>query len=247
VQAQAARVWAGYEALAASLAAKGARIVVLPEKIATLDTAVAEVMQRQVGALAAQHHIWINVGVALRQDGKKRNLSWLFAPDGTLTESYQKHHLAPPEHGFVQGAEYKLASIDGAAYGMAICKDMHFSEFGRAYGQRNAAVLLVPAWDFSVDRWMGARMTVARGVESGFAVVRSAREGLLTVSDAHGRMLGERTSRALPGETLLVSLPVGEPVPTLHQKIGDLAGWLCVIAAALLLGLAVRKEPGAAP
>ena len=67
------------------------------------------------------------------------------------------------------------ASIDGIAYGIAICKDMHFAVLGRAYGQGRAAVMLVPAWDFQVDRWMGARMTMTRGVENGYSVVRVTR------------------------------------------------------------------------
>jgi apolipoprotein N-acyltransferase len=247
-QAYAARIWSGYEALTGALAAHGARIVVLPEKIATLDPAQAAAMQAQVSALAARHRIWVNVGVALAQGGVKRNVSWLFGPDGALTQSYQKQHLAPPEHGFVEGAEYKLGSIGGAAYGMAICKDMHFSSFGRAYGQRQVAVMLVPAWDFRLDRWMAARMTLTRGVEGGFAVIRSAREGLLTVSDAYGRVLGERTSSAMPGTSLLVSLPIGAPLPTLYKQIGDAVGWTCVIAAAFLLCLAaISPKPGSDP
>ena len=80
--------------------------------------------------------------------------------------------------------------------GLAICTDMHFSALGQAYGAAGAGVMLLPAWDFQLDAWMGARMAVRRGVESGYAVLRAAREGVLTVSDAYGRGLAERASSA---------------------------------------------------
>jgi apolipoprotein N-acyltransferase len=81
---------------------------------------------------------------------------------------------------------------------------MHFAALGRAYGQRQAAVMLVPAWDFDyLDAWMEARTTVVRGIENGYAVVRSSREGFLTVSDAYGRIW--RSVRAAPCRALLFS------------------------------------------
>jgi apolipoprotein N-acyltransferase len=168
------------------------------------------------------------------------NWAWLFSPQGALVSSYQKHHMAPPERRdrYSSGTDYSVHTINGHAYGLAICKDMHFAALGRAYGQRHAAVMLVPAWDFDYfDAWIEARTTVVRGIENGYAVVRSSREGLLTVSDAYGRVLAERPSSAMPGSSLLAKIIVGNPLPTLYTRIGNLFGWLCVAAAALLLSL----------
>ena len=95
--------------------------------------------------------------------------------------------------------------------------------------------MLVPAWDFQLDAWMGARMTVVRGVENGYAVLRAAREGKLTVSDAYGRVLEERASSAMPGSTLLAPLPAHPPIATLARWLGPLFGWLCVALGVILL------------
>jgi len=122
---------------------------------------------------------------------------------------------------------------------------MHFAALGRAYGQRGAAVMLVPAWDFDyLDDWMESRTTVVRGIENGYAVVRPAREGLLTVSDAYGRILAERPSSAMPGSSLLARVIVASPLPTLYTRIGNVFGWLCVAAAApfVLLSRYGRNE-----
>lgn len=79
-------------------------------------------------------------------------------------------------------------------------------------------------------------MTLIRGVESGYIVVRSAREGLLTVSDAYGRVLAEKPSSGMPGQTLLVKTNIAAHLPTLYSIIGDLFGWLCVLCA-LVVGV----------
>lgn len=148
--------------------------------------------------------------------------------------------MAPPERRdrYSSGTDYSLHTINGYAYGLAICKDMHFASLGRAYGERHAAVMLVPAWDFDYfDAWLEARTTVVRGIENGYAVVRSSREGLLTVSDAYGRILAERPSSAMPGSSLLAKVIVGDPLHTLYTRIGNLFGWLCVAAAVILLSI----------
>jgi apolipoprotein N-acyltransferase len=77
--------------------------------------------------------------------------------------------------------------------------------------------------------------TLTRGVENGYAVVRVAREGFLTASDAYGRIIAEKTSTPLPGSALLARLPAADRVSTLYSEIGDLFGWLCVAASPVLL------------
>lgn len=241
--AYAENIWRAYERQVALLAVQGAHVIVLPEKIALLAPLPAELVRLRLAALAAKHHVWIEAGLAIDDSKLRRNVSWLFTPSGAVAADYQKHFMAPPERGFAEGTAYSLPSIDGIAYGIAICKDMHFAALGRAYGQRKAAVMLVPAWDFQVDRWMGARITMTRGVENGYAVVRASREGLLTVSDGNGRVIAERRSGAMPGAAMLVTLRVGAPQATLYKQIGDLFGWLCVAAGIGLLAIGRRPKP----
>ena len=237
----AANILQAYDRHIAELAAQGAQIVVLPEKIAFLTPTAATQQQEHLSAMARQNRIWLEVGIGIEDSKGPLNWEWLFAPDGTLASSYKKHHMAPPERreAYISGLDYNVNPIDGHKYGLAICKDMHFAALGRAYGERHAAVMLVPAWDFNyLDDWLEARTTVFRGVENGYSIVRASREGLLTVSDPYGRVIAERRSSTMPGSTLLVKATVADPLPTLYTQLGDLFGWLCVVAAAsfLLLG-----------
>ncbi|MCC4588397.1 carbon-nitrogen hydrolase family protein [Xanthomonas sp. NCPPB 1067] len=235
-----------YDAMIGELAAQGAQIVVLPEKIAVLPPAELARWQAHFAALARAHGLWLVVGIA-EHGSHPHNLAWLFDPAGQRVLNYDKHFLAPPERAqaYASGTAYALHAIGDARFGLAICKDMMFARLARANGQRNAAMMLVPAWDFAYrDAWMSAHMTVLRGVENGYAVARNAREGWLIVSDAHGRVLAQTASAPLPGTSMLVSVPVGSQLPTLYTRVGDLFGWLCALAVLVLAGVAYRGAAG---
>jgi apolipoprotein N-acyltransferase len=240
--AQVARIWSQYERHVESLAGQGARIVLLPEKIAMLAPDAATVLRRRMAALAARNRVWLTLGVGI-DDGRKTNHQWLFAPDGRLAGDYLKHHLAPPERDYAAGDGFKVQAIDGTRYGLAICKDVHFAEMGRSYAGLGAQALLVPAWDFGEDGEYAARLSAVRGVESGIGMVRAAREGLLTISDAYGRVVAEKASAPLPGVTLLGRVPEAAPGGTFYARTGDLFGWVCT-AAAIAMMLRWRRPGG---
>ncbi|MFY9852896.1 MAG: nitrilase-related carbon-nitrogen hydrolase, partial [Terracidiphilus sp.] len=237
-------ILAEYDKNVTVLAGQGAHVIVLPEKIAFITPAKVFEWQQHFSAVALQNHVWLEVSVGIYDGKNPTNWAWLFSPDGALAASYQKHHMAPPERHerYASGTDYSVVSIDGHACGLAICKDMHFASFGRAYGERHAAVMLVPAWDFDyLDGWLASRITTMRGVENGYTVVRASREGLLTVSDAYGRIPAERRSSEMPGSSLLARVTVSEPVPTLYTRIGDLLGWICVAGAGVFLLIGRRR------
>ena len=229
------------------VAGQGAHVVVLPEKVEVVapDREAGELARWSAAAKA--NHVWLEVGIGIDNGVSPTNWSWLFAPDGTLRARYEKHFMAPPERreNYVSGRYYSVVDIDGLPFGLAVCKDMHFASLGREYGRRNAAVMLVPAWDFDyLDGWLEARTTVARGVENGYGIVRASREGLLTVSGPYGRVRSEMPSGPMPGRSMVVAIPVRAQVPTLYSRIGDLFGWLSVAVGAVFLGMGRRKVAG---
>jgi apolipoprotein N-acyltransferase len=241
--AYAANILDGYDRRVQELAASGAQIVVLPEKIAVLVPSKAIDWQHHFSTLAQENRIWLEVGIGIDDGKSPTNWSWFFTPEGLLASSYEKHHMAPPERRqhYSSGTDYNVYTVNGQTYGLAICKDMHFAALGRAYGLRHAAVMLVPAWDFAyLDGWIEARTTVLRGIENGYTIVRASREGLLTASDPYGRILAEVPSSAMPGRSLLARVTVTDPVRTLYTRIGNVFGWLCVVAAAILIALGRR-------
>ncbi|MFN7938487.1 MAG: nitrilase-related carbon-nitrogen hydrolase [Bryobacteraceae bacterium] len=225
-----------YEIHIAAASAKGARLVLLPEKIAVASESAAELWNAHFAASAQRHHVWLLAGLAVQTPQGISNQAWLYNPQGHRDVVYRKHFLAPPERaGYISGDSYSLHQIDGIPFGIAICKDMHFSTLGRQYGKRDAAVMLVPAWDFSLDAWMGARITAARAIENGYTILRSSRQGLLSATDPYGRIISETESGPLPGRLLTASIPARTRIPTLYTSTGDAFGWLCVALAGLLM------------
>lgn len=234
--AYAERIWRQYEQHIASLAARGARIVVLPEKIAMFGPGQSYLpTQQRLGRAAAQGHVWLAAGVGFEEHGARHNRGWLFAPTGALVQDYEKQKMAPPEREFVRGHTPALQDAGGERLGLAICKDMHFAEVGRGYAQLAAQAMAVPAWDFGLDGQYAARLSALRGIEGGFAMARPSREGLLTVSDAYGRIVAETATAPFPGVTLLTRLPGGPPPVTLYARIGDAFGWLALGLCVVML------------
>ena len=125
---------------------------------------------------------------------------------------------------------------------MEICKDMDFPGLSREYGRKGVALLLVPAWDFTLDGWLHGRMAVLRGVENGFTIVRSAKQGLLTVSDDRGRILAQQDAAYVSSGTLLTTAPVRHD-ETFYSRWGDWFAWLNVAGlVAILASLWIGKR-----
>ena len=242
---KAEEIWRGYDEAVTRLAEAGARIVVLPEKIDP-DEPHPEARRAALSETARRTAVFLVVGVGLREQSGWRNRAWLFGQNGDLLAAYDKQHLVPGWEGsMTAGDENVIVSINDSRFGLSICKDMHFASFGRGYGKEGVVAVLEPAWDFGRDAWMAARIAALRGVENGYAVVHSARGGLLTASDRYGHFVAETPSSILPGSAVIAHVPTSSPSPTLYARFGGWFGWVCVGAAALLRLPSIRRMRGA--
>jgi apolipoprotein N-acyltransferase len=71
-------------------------------------------------------------------------------------------------------------------------------------------------------------------VENGFALVRSARNGLLTLSDNRGRIIAETAT--VPGRFVSITGKVNVARErTFYTSTGDWFAWLCVAMLVTLL------------
>lgn len=196
-----------------------------------------------VGALQAaadRHGARILIGAEDRSEpSRPRNAALVFEPGRATPATYFKRHLIPGlEARYVPG-EARLLLAGTPPTAVAICKDLDFTSTALDHARLGAALMLVPAWDFEVDAWLHARMAVMRGIEGGFAVARSARDGLLTLSDDRGRILAETSA---VGRDDVVSLVAELPVrggATPYRLWGDGFGAGCVALALALAALAL--------
>jgi apolipoprotein N-acyltransferase len=226
--------WTTYKSAIDDAARRGARIVVLPEKIAPLTPAEATPLRRALAAVAKSDQVDLLVGVTIAAPNRKENRAWLLNPTGATEADYSKRHLVPHfEDGFVPGRVKMIRILQGTLTGIAICKDMDFPRLGREYSRQDVRLMLVPAWDFRRDDWQHSRVAILRGVEGGYAIARAAREGFLTLSDSYGRVLYQAPSSNRPYASLVAKLPVGTGV-TLYAWVGNAFGWLALILGVTL-------------
>ncbi|MBN9589758.1 MAG: hypothetical protein J0G99_12205 [Alphaproteobacteria bacterium] len=231
-----------YARAARAEAAKGARLIVIPEGALLVDPSWrrAALMPladaaRDTGATIVAGVLWVK---------PSRNTAITFTPDGGRLVYDKRHLLTPFEDKFTPG---RAPGLLGRGRAVAICKDLDFPRTlrtdaiaGEAEG--DIRILAVPASDFVADGWIHARMAVMRGVENGFAVVRSAFKGLETVSDARGRILARADTNA-PGLTAIRVDVAPGPGPTLYTRIGDVFAWACIAGALGLIWALFRMRP----
>ena len=238
--APADQLFKDYALRVAQLAKEGAVVVVLPEKTAVVVDPDTARVDQELQSLADENHVRVVVGVLRvvppgsgRPEKLRYNEARVYTP-GRAVQSYDKEHMLPPfESNLTPGTSLTVLSAGAAqgSWGVAICKDMDFTQLSRRYGEAGAGLMLVPAWDFFRDWIQHGHMAIMRGVESGFGVVRSAKGGSLFVSDNRGRILAEIRSDATPFTALSTSVPETHD-QTLFLRLGD---WFAWVAVAVLL------------
>jgi apolipoprotein N-acyltransferase len=237
--APAERLFTQYAEEARGLIAQGAAVVVMPEDLAVIvdpNTAAADGILQKV---ADETGGVLVIGMNHVSGAVRHNEARIYAP-GVAVRSYDKEHLLPPfENMFTPGTSRTvlrgMKRNADATWGVAICKDLDFTEPARGYGRAGVGLILAPAWDFQVDAFWHGHIAVMRGVEDGFSLVRSARGGFMTVADDRGRVLAEARSNAAPFATLLATVPAGHDW-TVFQALGDWFGWCAMALLVLVLG-----------
>ena len=232
-----------YAAATRAAAAKGARMIVTPETGIAQAPIWAAAVDAPLSNSAEATHATLVIGTL----GKTplRNVAISYSPDGTVRHYDKRHLLYPFESVFKPG---QSSGVLGHGQAVAICKDMDFPatlradarNAGATNGEGGIRIMAVPANDFIADGWIHARMAVLRGVENGFAILRSASQGLETISDAQGRIVA-RADTNRPGLTEIIADVAPGPGPTLYTRIGDVFSWLMLLASAALLSLSFRR------
>ena len=212
------------------------RAIVLPEKLGHVtDADVAEV-DAILQKLADETGATVVAGFDRQAGAVAYNQARVYQR-GAAVRSYDKRHLLPPfELKFTPGRELVTLRHSDGDWGVAICKDMDFTNPSRQYGRAGAGLMLVPGWDFNLDRAWHGHIAVMRGVEDGFSVARAAKNGFLTVSNNRGKIVDEMRSDAAPFAVMMATVPAGHSW-TLYQVLGDWFGW----AAIALLIFAVTR------
>ena len=190
------------QALIRAAAADGARFIATPEMTNILDirpgqarrkvTVEAEdVCLRALRDLARELEVTLLIGslaVALPDDQRFANRSYLIDPQGEILARYDKIHMFDVELGDGQsyreskayraGRTASVVSTPIGQVGMTICYDVRFPHLYRALGQAGAQLITIPA---AFTRVTGAAhwhvLVRARAIETGCFVLAPAQGG----------------------------------------------------------------------
>ncbi|QNI37198.1 nitrilase-related carbon-nitrogen hydrolase [Edaphobacter albus] len=233
-----------YAAQVEPLAAQGARFIVFPEMSALVPDSTLSQVDELFQRAARAANVQILLGVLHITNHAGYNEGRLYSSTGEIETVYRKHHLVPTwESRSTPGTELSVLPQPVGRIGIEICRDMDYPELARRYGKQQVGLVLVPAWDQGVNvdaAWHG-HLSLMRGVENGFTMVRDAKDGLLTVSDDRGRILDEKPTRSDGAlVTMLATVPVHHD-STLYQKWGDWFAWVDLIALVALLAFCVAN------
>jgi len=236
------KVTLAYASQIEKLAAKGARVILLPERAFGRDTTWGNSIKSIIGNVARQYHVFIIAGNTDVTTASERNSALIFNDQGVVLDDYYKRHLVPGlERQFKPGNLIGLFKFDGLHSGVAICKDLDFQETIRDYGRNGISVLFVPAWDFVVDDWLHSRMAILRSVENGFWQVRCARSGRLTINDPYGRVVSERSSANGKFSDLIGEVSING-CNTLYSRWGDWFGITTCVSVIIFVLLALASK-----
>jgi predicted amidohydrolase len=179
----------------------GASLIVTPEctnilqrdrakLFAVLQPAESDPVVTGLTALAKELDVWLVIGSALvrREDGKAANRSFLVAPDGSVSATYDKIHMFDVDlpngeryresNAYEPGDQAVVAPAAGAMLGLTVCYDMRFPQLYAAVARAGAQVITVPA---AFTRPTGEAhweiLLRARAIETGSFVLAAAQGG----------------------------------------------------------------------
>lgn len=224
------------------LAKLGAELIVLPERAININKKTESAIVHILNHTAQQEHVEVVTGYTNYKNETAYNSALSLNAQGMITMDYNKRHLVSVlEDQFVPGKELGLYVFRDINMGTAICKDLDFQEYIKQYGRDSIAILSVPAWDFVADDWLHSRMAILRGVENGFSMIRTARLGRLTISDAYGRVTAEADCSNGNATFLLGDVPT-QRIVTLYTKYGDWFGLVVIFCAVGFLFVIFSQE-----
>jgi len=223
---------AAASALIRQAAAQGAQFIATPEMTNLLDIrpgmARAKVRREEKDeslpvfrALAAELGVTLLIGslaIALADEERFANRSFLIGPDGGIVARYDKIHMFDVDVGDGQtyresqayrpGETAVLAAAPFAKLGLSVCYDVRFRHLYRRLAQAGAEILTIPAAFTRVTGEAHWHVLVrARAIETGCFVVAPAQGG----KHEDGRETFGHSLIISPWGEILAEAPGAEP------------------------------------
>jgi predicted amidohydrolase len=213
--------------------AAGADLLVFPEMCASGFTMDADKFAeppngpstRALSTIAKDHQLWVIAGLSMRRDGRYLNSALAFAPDGSLTATYDKQRLfgyAKETTIYSAGTEPCVIQIGGLSLGLFVCFDLRFPELFQAVAPEVDACVVIANWPSARQRHWEV-LTQARAIENQCYVVAVNRIGEGDGLEYRGGSVifdawGERCDKPAPNSSLRIGEISRSMVSSVREK-----------------------------
>ncbi|MDN5621089.1 MAG: carbon-nitrogen hydrolase family protein [Psychrobacter sp.] len=230
------------KAAIAEAKAKGAKLIVIPENCCSMGQQFAtaerfDALSATLAEYARAHGVYLLAGSlpcpyrpdgVIVPDGRLRQASQLFAPDGTRVARYDKIHLFTATVADKQGSYNEAATFEpgtqtvvapleseGSVYqlGMMVCFDLRFPALAQRLRQAGAEILSAPsAFTYLTGQAHWSLLLQARALDSQCMVIGAAQGGDHAYKDGNTRQTWGHTAITAFDGSIIASHDSSEPI-----------------------------------
>jgi apolipoprotein N-acyltransferase len=215
----------------------GIKILAWPSGNAVAFADDLPLVTRRMQDFARTHQLYFFASMLVLGDyeGPDRNRVLAIRPDGQIEYIHFKGRN--PNAGYYQGNIIETIDTPYGRIASPICYEMEFHRFIRQAGQKRVDILIVPGDEPSRDNAIvHTEVSMFRGLENGFSVLRTTLEGLTLGMDYQGRVLSQMNFyNTLENRTMITEIPV-KGTRTLYTQWGDWFAYLCMIGITGMIG-----------
>lgn len=192
--------------------------------------------------IAIANNIYMSITYAYFAENEKGENKHLFiSPKGEILLDYSKRYLLGiGSFGevavFKKGAEV-IQSVETpyGKIGISICRDMGFPSYLIQAAKADVDIMLSPSYDWPKS---SAPWYLTSTFENGFSFVRPTYNGYSYAADYHGNVISHMQSEESDDGIMYADVPV-KGIEVLYPVIGDMLGWVSLIAILILIGLVI--------
>lgn len=229
-------------------ARQGAEIAVWGEASTIVSEKGEKPLLSTLSQLAKRHHIIIVAAYAvlLPKDEQstmyhmKNKFTWI-RTDGSIAETYLKHHPVPGEGSVPGRAPLKIVPTKYGKMAGDICYDDDFPQMSLTYARLGADLIVNSGLDWRGMLRRHTLMARIHAIEGGFSLFRSANDATSMGFDNLGQIRAAMTAFGDNDHILLASLPV-KRTDTLYSRIGNSIAYIAIFVLLLLFFIAGRNH-----
>lgn len=216
-------------------AGQGAELAVSGEMGFYIDQFDREKWLVRFKDIARQNNIHLAIGYF--NAGENKNRLMFIDNTGQLLCEYTKTNLTPFEDSNRGNGDLQTININGKRVGGMICQDDNFTKLSREYGRMKVGVVAVPTLDWETVKGAHLQNSIHRAIESRYAVVRGAVNGISAIISPTGEVLVKKDHFKEGAGMIIAETDVYE-TQTVFSKYGN---WPVGASAILLFVFVIQN------